>query len=222
MWFDDFQHGYGRCATMRCGEFPPPLLKGAGAAFGHDVAEANVCTNEDRAGSTCKMSCPDTHPVHHFAHYWQEIICHPSGYWSQPLYTYYTGYCQAPSCNYFDIIPPENGWYSCSDEGYEGSVCTFGCNSVDYKLDNKARLNRILLLRLTLLTLTLSEQIHESLQVRWLLFSILRLIKNMIRLCRKRYRKKLVENFRIFISQERLIRILIQDAYCLYFNLVFE
>ena len=30
MWFDDFQHGYGRCATMRCGEFPPPLLKGGG------------------------------------------------------------------------------------------------------------------------------------------------------------------------------------------------
>ena len=120
MWFDDFQHGYGRCATMRCGKFPPPLLKGAGAAYGHDVALTNTCTDEDTAGSTCKMNCPDTHPVHHFAHYWQEIRCLPSGYWNQPLYTYYTGYCQAPSCNYFDILPPENGWYSCSHEGYEG------------------------------------------------------------------------------------------------------
>ena len=75
--------------------------------------------------------------VGHFAHYWDEINCLPSGYWSQPLYSYYTGYCQAPHCNFFDIVPPENGWYSCSHEGYEGSVCTFGCNSVDYKLDNK-------------------------------------------------------------------------------------
>jgi len=134
MWFDDFQHGYGRCSTMTCGEFPPPLLKGGGAAYGHDVALTNTCSDGDKAGSTCSMNCPDTHPVHHFAHYWQEIICQPSGFWNQPLYTYYTGYCQAPSCNFFDVVPPENGWYSCSDEGYEGSVCTFGCNSVDYEL----------------------------------------------------------------------------------------
>lgn len=138
MWFDDFEHGYGRCSVMRCGEFPPPLLKGGGATFGHDVALENTCTDGDNAHSVCQMNCPTTHPVHHFAHYWQEIICNPSGFWNQPLYTYYTGYCQAPSCNYFDIIPPKNGWYSCSDEGYEGSVCTFGCNSVDYTLNSKA------------------------------------------------------------------------------------
>lgn len=120
MWFDDFHHGYGRCATMRCGEFPPPLLKGGGAEYGHDVAETNTCTDGDKAGSQCEMNCPDTHPVHHFAHYWQEIICLPSGFWNQPLYTYYTGYCQAPACNFFDILPPDNGWYSCSYEGYEG------------------------------------------------------------------------------------------------------
>jgi len=105
---------------MRCGEFPPPLLKGGGAAYGHDVADTNTCSDADKAGSTCKMNCPETHPIHHFAHYWQEIICLPSGYWNQPLYTYYTGYCQAPSCNYFDILPPANGWFSCSHEGYEG------------------------------------------------------------------------------------------------------
>ena len=35
MWFDKFYHGYGRCSAMRCGEFPPPLLKGGGATFGH-------------------------------------------------------------------------------------------------------------------------------------------------------------------------------------------
>jgi hypothetical protein len=35
------------------------------------------------------------------------------------------------------VVPPENGWLSCSHQGYEGSVCTFGCNSIDYKLDNK-------------------------------------------------------------------------------------
>jgi len=138
MWFDDFEHGYGRCSVMRCGEFPPPLLKGSGATFGHDVALENTCTDGDNAHSVCQMNCPTTHPVHHFAHYWQEIICNPSYFWNQPLYTYYTGYCQAPSCNYFDIIPPKNGWYSCSDEGYEGSVCTFGCNSVDYTLNSKA------------------------------------------------------------------------------------
>ena len=165
---------------MRCGEFPPPLLKGGGKAYGHDVG-GKTCTDGDKVGSTCKMLCPSTHPgwdqnraqtrshlesiftkfrrsslvtlfnsrviifatnwqnilVGHFAHYWDEINCLPSGYWSQPLYSYYTGYCQAPHCNFFDIVPPENGWYSCSHEGYEGSVCTFGCNSVDYKLDNK-------------------------------------------------------------------------------------
>ena len=75
--------------------------------------------------------------VGHFAHYHEEINCLPAGWWSQPLYTYYTGYCQAPSCNFFDVVPPENGWLSCSHQGYEGSVCTFGCNSIDYKLDNK-------------------------------------------------------------------------------------
>ena len=28
MWFDNFFHGYGKCSKMRCGDFPPPLLKG--------------------------------------------------------------------------------------------------------------------------------------------------------------------------------------------------
>jgi len=136
MWFDKFYHGYGRCSAMRCGPFPPPLLKGGGAAFGHDVGGL-TCTKEDAVGSMCKMECPSTHPVGHFAHYHEEINCLPAGWWSQPLYSYYTGYCQAPSCNFFDVVPPENGWLSCSHQGYEGSVCTFGCNSIDYKLDNK-------------------------------------------------------------------------------------
>jgi hypothetical protein len=96
------------------------LFLGGGAKFGHDVAHQNTCTDSDEVGSTCHMNCPDTHPVHHFSHYWQEINCLPAGWWSQDLYTYYTGYCQAPSCNYFDVVSPENGWFSCSDEGYEG------------------------------------------------------------------------------------------------------
>jgi hypothetical protein len=66
------------------------------------------------------MNCPATHPVHHFSHYWQEINCLPGGFWSQDLYTYYTGYCSAPACNFFDVVPPENGWYSCTAQGYEG------------------------------------------------------------------------------------------------------
>lgn len=61
LWFDKFYHGYGRCNAMRCGPFPPPLLKGGGAAFGHDVGEL-TCTKEDEVGSMCKMECPSTHP----------------------------------------------------------------------------------------------------------------------------------------------------------------
>ena len=61
MWFDKFYHGYGRCSAMRCGPFPPPLLKGGGAAFGHDVGGL-TCTKEDAVGSMCKMECPSTHP----------------------------------------------------------------------------------------------------------------------------------------------------------------
>ena len=54
MWFDDFQHGYGRCKTMRCGEFAPPLLKGAGAAYGHDVGEPNTCSDGDKVSTNFK------------------------------------------------------------------------------------------------------------------------------------------------------------------------
>ena len=46
---------------MRCGEFPPPLLKGGGKAYGHDVG-GKSCTDGDKVGSTCKMLCPSTHP----------------------------------------------------------------------------------------------------------------------------------------------------------------
>ena len=46
---------------MRCGEFPPPLLKGGGKAYGHDVG-GKTCTDGDKVGSTCKMLCPSTHP----------------------------------------------------------------------------------------------------------------------------------------------------------------
>ena len=46
---------------MRCGEFPPPLLKGGGKAYGHDVG-GKTCTDGDNVGSTCKMLCPSTHP----------------------------------------------------------------------------------------------------------------------------------------------------------------
>ena len=45
---------------------------------------------------------------------------------------------------------------------------------------------------------------------------------SMIHFCRYRRRKKFLENFRKFISQERHIRILISSTYCLYFNLLFE
>ena len=39
---------------MRCGEFAPPLLKGAGAAYGHDVGEPNTCSDGDKVSTNFK------------------------------------------------------------------------------------------------------------------------------------------------------------------------
>ena len=48
------------------------------------------------------------------------------------------------------------------------------------------------------------------------------LVINYIHLWKLRNRKKSLENFRRFISQERYIRILIWSACCLYFNVFFN
>ena len=45
---------------------------------------------------------------------------------------------------------------------------------------------------------------------------------DMSHLCKSRHRKKVLKNFRKFISQERHIRFLICSAYCLYFTLLFK